>query len=201
VVPDPKAGWRALIYTKVKNAVVLIAGSLVLAVSVLVSALISGLGERLQNHLGMPGATLHVLDTVVSLAVFILILYLIYRVLPDVKLPRKVVFWASMVVGLLFLAGKLVLGVVIGHNGTASAYGTAASLITLLLWFYYSGQILFLGAEGMKVYLNNRGYVYKSKKYTLRQKTINIQAKNNLQGAAAERFAHGFTKKIRSPKK
>jgi len=53
------------------------------------------------------------------------------------------------------LVGKIVLGVVIGHNGTASAYGTAASLITLLLWFYYTGQILFMGAEGIKVYLKN----------------------------------------------
>jgi membrane protein len=201
VIPDPDAGWKQTVYIKLKNAAVLIIGSLVMAVSVLVSALITGLGRRLQDQLGVPEQTLQVINIGASLAIFVLMLYLIYRVLPDVKLPRKVVFWTSLLVGLLFLVGKVVLGVVIGRNGTATAYGAAASLITLLLWFYYTGQILFIGAEGMKVYLNNRGYVYKAKKYTLRQKTVNIGVKNNMSGQATERFAHGFTKKIRTPKK
>ena len=201
VVPDPAAGFKQAIYIKLKNAVVLIAGSLVMAISILVSALITGLGHRLQDQLGIPSATLQVINLIASLGVFVLMLYLLYKVLPDVKLPRKVVFWVAVVVGLLFLVGKIVLGVVIGRNGTATAYGAAASLITLLLWFYYTGQILFVGAEGIKVYLNNRGYIYRPKKYTLRQKTINITAKNNLQGQATERFAHGFTKKVRSRKK
>jgi membrane protein len=198
VVPDSKAGFKQLVYTKFKNAVTLVLGSLVVTVSVLASALISGLGRHLQDKWGTPPLTLQLINIGVSLAVFVLILYLIYKVLPDVILPRKVVFWASMIIGLLFLVGKIILGVVIGHNGTASAYGTAASLITLLLWFYYTGQILFMGAEGIKVYLNRRGHIYKSKRYALRQKTLNIYAKNNLAGQSAEAFAHGFTKKTRS---
>lgn len=200
VVPDPTAGIRHTIYNKIKNALILIFGSLIVAASVLATALVSALGDRLQESLGIPSFTLQVINIAGSLAVFVLILYLIYRYLPDVFLPRKVVFYAALIIGLLSLIGKIILGVVIGHNGTASAYGAAASLITLLLWFYYSGQILFLGAEGMKVYLNNRGYVYKPKKYTLRQKTVNLQVKNNVRGRMAERFAHGFTKSVRSKK-
>jgi len=201
VVVDPKAGWKTTLYAKIKNAATLILGSLVVTVSILVSALITGVGKRLQDQLNMPQQTLQLINILASLAVFVLIVYLVYRVLPDVKLPRKVVTYTSLVIGLFFLLGKVVLGAVIGHNGTASAYGAAASLITLLLWFFYTGEILFLGAEGMKVYLNNRGHIYKSKRYTLRQKTINIQTKDNIQGRAAEGFAHGFTKKVRSSKK
>lgn len=201
VITDPKAGIKQLIYVRLKNAVVLIAGSLVIAISVLVGALITGLGTRLQDYLNIPGFTLQILNIGVSFGVFVFILYLIYRVLPDVYLPRKVVFYTSLIIGVLFLVGKLVLGVIIGRNGAAGAYGAAASLIILLLWFYYTAQILFLGAEGMKVYLNNQGYIYKSKRYTLRQKTINITAKNNVRGRAAEAFAHGFTKKVRTKKK
>jgi membrane protein len=199
--PDPKAGFRQLVITKIKNAATLIAGSLVVALSVLVSALISSVGQYLQAKWGTPELTLQLINIGASLAIFIMMLYLIYRVLPDVVLPRKVVFFAAVVIGLLFLGGKIVLGVVIGHNGTASAYGAAASLITLLLWFYYTGQILFMGAEGIKVYLNNRGHIYKSKRYALRQKTVNLYAKNNLAGQSTEAFAYGFTKKIRNPKK
>jgi membrane protein len=200
VVPDPQAGLKLTIYSKVKNALILIFGSLIVAISVLATALVSALGDRLQENLGIPSFTLQIINLVGSLAVFILILYLIYRYLPDVVLPRKVIFYTAVVIGFLSLIGKIVLGVIIGHNGTASAYGAAASLITLLLWFYYSGQILFLGAEGVKVYLNNRGYVYKPKKYTLRQKTVNLQVKNNVRGRMTERFAHGFTKSVRSKK-
>lgn len=201
VITDPKAGIKQIIYIRLKNAVVLIAGSLVIAISVLIGALISGLGTRLQDYLGIPGFTLQLLNIGVSFAVFVFILYLIYRVLPDVYLPRKVVLYTSLIIGVLFLVGKLVLGIIIGRNGAAGAYGAAASLIILLLWFYYTAQILFVGAEGMKVYLNNRGHIYKSKRYTLRQKTINITAKNDLRGRAAEGFAHNFTKSVRKSKK
>jgi membrane protein len=201
VVPNPKAGFKNTVYTKFKNALILIIGSLVITASLLASALISSVGKGLQARYGTPAFTLQVTNIAVSLAVFILIIYLMYRVLPDVVLPRKNVAAASVVIGLLFLLGKVILGYVIGHNGTASAYGAAASLIVLLLWFYYMGQIIFIGAEGIKVYLNNRGHIYKSKRYTLRRKTINIEADNNLAGRSAEAFAHGFTKKIRNPKK
>jgi membrane protein len=200
VVPDPQAGLKHTIYSKIKNALILIFGSLIVAASVLATALVSALGDRLQESLGIPSFTLQIINIAGSLAIFVLILYLIYRYLPDVVLPRKAVFYTAVVIGVLSLIGKIILGVVIGHNGTASAYGAAASLITLLLWFYYSGQILFLGAEGMKVYLNNRGYVYKPKKFTLRQKSVNIRVKNNVRGRMAERFAHGFTKSTNSKK-
>ena len=201
VVPDPAAGIWQNIYAKVKNAVVLILGSLVVVISMLASALITGLGNSLQDSLGVPEATLQIINIGASLAVFVLMLYLIYRVLPDVRLPRKVVFYASVVIALLFLLGKVVLGVIIGRNGTASAYGAAASLITLLLWFYYSGQILFIGSEGIKVYLNNRDHIYKSKRFTLNQKTINITSKDNLKGRSADGFARGFRKNARTKKK
>jgi membrane protein len=197
VVPDPRGGLKRMIYVRFKNAVTLVGGSLVVAASVLVTAVLSAAGSSLSNRLGMPRATLQVINILASLLVFIVLLYLIYRVLPDVRLPKPVVWWAAVVVGLLFLIGKIILGWVIGRNGTASAYGTAASLVTLLLWFYYTGQILLIGAEGMKVYADNRGMQYRSKRYTLKQKTINIKAKNDLSGRMVEKFARGFTKKNR----
>jgi membrane protein len=201
VVPDPKAGWRLTIYNKIKGALILIIGSLLVAASVFATALVAAVGIGLENHLGIPTSTLDFINIVGSLAVFVLLLYMIYRFIPDVTLPRKTIFVTAAIVGVFFLIGKIILGVVIGHNATTTAYGAAASLITLLLWFYYSSQILFFGAEGMKVYLNNRGYVYTPRRYALRQKTVNIQVKNNLPGRMAERFAHGFTKSSRSSKK
>ncbi len=200
VVPDPKGGIMRFVYVKLKNALTLIAGSLIVAALIAVSAIISAAGQTISDHFGMPSQTIQIINTLGSLAIFIIVLYLIYYVLPDVKIRKKTLFYTSVILGFMFLAGKVILGWVIGHNGTATAYGAAASLITLLLWFYYTSQILFLGAESMKVYGNNRGVIYKSKRYTLKQKTINIKTKNNVQGQAVEKFSQGFTRKIRHQK-
>lgn len=197
VTPVEGGGWKRFLYVKAKNIVILIIGSLIVVASIVVTSLLAAAGASLATRTGLPAGTLEVINTLASLAVFIIFFYVVYRVLPDVKLPRKVVLSAAVVVGLLFLIGKVILGWVIGHNGTASAYGAAASLVTLLLWFYYTGQLLFIGAEGIKVYANEHELKFRSKLYTARQKTINIKAKNDLGGEAVEKFSRGFTKKRR----
>jgi Zn-dependent protease with chaperone function len=63
----------------------------------------------------------------------------------------------AMVTSLLFAIGKLAIGLYLGHSGTASTYGAAGSLVVLLLWVYYSAQILFFGAEFTQIYANRYG--------------------------------------------
>jgi membrane protein len=164
VGPDPKGGLKHTIYVKVKNVLLVIAGGLFVIISVAVSALISGLTSKVQDWSGLPPAGVEVINNLVSLSIFVMILYGIYRVLPSVHLPRKLTLVTSLIVALLFIVGKLVLAVVIGRNGTAGAYGAAASLVTLLLWVYYSGQILLLGAEGLKVYAREHGMKLRPKR-------------------------------------
>jgi membrane protein len=81
-----------------------------------------------------------------------LVVSLLYRVLPVVKIAWTALFKTSLAVALLFTVGKLILGIVIGRNGTISAYGAAGSLIALLLWIFYSTQILYLGAAAVSLY-------------------------------------------------
>jgi membrane protein len=156
--------------------------------------LVNAFGHRFNSYAGLPPAGLEIVNNLVSLAVFALIIYLLYRVVPDVQIPRKIVLVTSLMVALLFLAGKVVLAVVIGHNGTASAYGAAASLVTLMLWAYYSAQIMFLGAEGMKVYAYKQALVYRPKKHSLKRETIHIDH-HGLPGRVSEAFARGFKKR------
>jgi membrane protein len=183
---DPKAGIKFMVYTKFKNIFVVGLAGLVAVVSVVLSALITGLGK---------GVGLEVLDILVSLAVFITVLYMVYRFLPDVVLPRWLVLKAAVTVGLLFLVGKFILGFIIGRNGTASAYGAAASLVVLLLWFYYTAQILLLGAEGIKVYGENRRVEFRPKRYAVRLKELDVHAKKDLRGRLLEAFSRGYKAK------
>jgi membrane protein len=184
-VPDPKGGIKRTIYVKVKNVILIILGGTAVVASLLASTLIIGLAKRSSLHSG-----LEVVNSLVSLAVFVLLLYLIYKVIPDVKLPNKVVLGASFSIAILFLIGKVVLGIIIGRNGTASAYGAAASLVTLLLWIFYSGQLLFLGAEGIKAYGLNHALIFDPKRFNLKRATVVLDSKGP-GGRLIEAFMRG----------
>jgi membrane protein len=193
-VPDPKSSIKRTIYTKIKNILLLGCAGLVVIISVVLSTIVSILGDKLKDQYNFPAFAVESMNTVLSLLIFIAILYLIYKVLPDVFIPKKIILSTAVVVGALFMVGKVILAIIIGHNSTASAYGAAASIIILMLWFYYSAQILLLGAEGIKVYGDNHGLVYKAKRYTLKRRTLKVDLQDNLLGRSIEKFAQGYKK-------
>jgi membrane protein len=87
------------------------------------------------------------INFVVSLAIVSVVIALIYKLLPDVKIKWKDVWTGAAVTALLFVIGKYLIGLYIGNGAVASAYGAAGSLVLLLVWVYYSSCILLLGAE------------------------------------------------------
>jgi membrane protein len=93
----------------------------------------------------------------VSFVVVMLLFAMIYKFLPDVKLAWRDVWIGAVVTSFLFNVGKLVIGLYLGHASVGSAYGAAGSLVVFVLWVYYSGMILFFGAEFTKVYANRFG--------------------------------------------
>lgn len=185
-VPDPKAGLKFTIYTKLKNLSVIGLAAVVALASLVASSLLNGFGKSVW---------LDVLNNAVSLVVFIVVLYLVYKILPDVSVPRGLALKTAMVVSVMFLVGKIVLGIIIGRSAKASAYGAAASFVALLLWFYYSGQIFMLGAEGIKVYGDNHKLRFAPKRYAVKLKELDVYAKKDLRGRLLEAFARGYKSK------
>jgi membrane protein len=196
VVPDPKAGIKRTVYVKVKNVFLVLLAAIFVTASLVASAIIVGFSSKLTQRLGISSLAVQILNSLISLLVFILILYLIYLTLPDVKIPKKMALITSAYVSLLFLIGKIALGIIIGRNSTASAYGAAASLISLLLWLYYSAEILFLGAEGIKVYAEEHSIQMQPKKFNIKRTTITLDAPG-LTGKLAEAWTRGFNKGTR----
>ena len=92
-------------------------------------------------------------------ASFVLITVLfaaIYKVLPDCKIAWADVAIGAFVTSLLFVAGKFLIGLYISNSAFASSYGSAGSLLVILLWIYYSAQIFLLGAEFTRVFADRR---------------------------------------------
>ena len=92
-----------------------------------------------------------------DIGIVILLFAMIFRFLPDVKIKWRDVWVGATLTAILFAMGKFLLGLYLGSGAAGSAYGAASSLITLLLWIYYSAQILLFGAEFTQVYANSFG--------------------------------------------
>ena len=105
---------------------------------------------------------------VFDLAVVILLFAMIFKYLPDAKIQWRDVWIGAAITAILFAIGKWALGLYLGSGSAASAYGAASSLITLLLWVYYSAQILLFGAEFTQVYACAAGRGAKPGEYAVR---------------------------------
>ena len=93
----------------------------------------------------------------VAVGLLALLFALIYKVVPDVKIGWRDVWYGAAVTALLFTIGKALIGIYLGKAGVGSPYGAAGSLVVLVVWVYYSAQILFLGAEFTQVYARRFG--------------------------------------------
>jgi membrane protein len=137
-------------------AMVLGVGFLLL-VSLAVSAFITGLTRFIGGLVGEAAVIAHLLDIVISFGSVTLLFAMIYKFLPDVEIHWKDVWIGAALTSVLFTIGKFLIGFYLGTSGVTSAYGAAGSLITILLWVYYSALIFFWGAEFTQVYAMQYG--------------------------------------------
>lgn len=157
VAPKPGLGvWGFVRQRFVSFAMVLGVGFLLL-VSLVVSALLAGITELLNGFFNGAAFIAHALDVFVSFAFITLLFAIIFKFLPDARIQWRNVWIGAALTSLLFTVGKFLIGLYIGTSGVTSAYGAAGSLITVLLWVYYSSLIFFLGAEFTQVYATRFG--------------------------------------------
>jgi membrane protein len=128
-----------------------------LLVSLVLSAALAAAGAFLIRLLPDWEVVLHLVNLAVSFAVITVLFAMIYKVLPDTRVAWSDVWLGAVVTSLLFSLGKLGIGLYLGKSSVSSAYGAAGSFAVLLLWVYYSSQLLFLGAEFTQVYARRHG--------------------------------------------
>ncbi|MDB6123230.1 MAG: Ribonuclease [Pedosphaera sp.] len=129
-----------------------------LLVSMVVSTALAALNKYFAGMVPDLHILWQILNVVVSFSVITVLFAMLYKVLPDVKIAWKDVWIGAAITSLLFTLGKFGLGMYLGKSAVASTYGAAGSLVVILLWVYYSSQILFFGAEFTQVYACRFGH-------------------------------------------
>ena len=118
-----------------------------LLVSLVISATLAAIGKFFGGLLPLPGFVLGAINFGVSLAGVAVLFALIFRYVPETKVPWREIRIGATVTALLFTIGKLLIGLYLGKAAVGSAYGAAGSLVVVLVWVYYSAMIFFFGAE------------------------------------------------------
>ncbi len=159
VKPKPGQNFiKSLLKDRIKSFGVVIGTGFLLLVSLIISSLISALSSYINKVLvTIPVFLLDSIDIVISILIIFILFGMIFKGLPDVELEWRHVWFGSLVTSVLFVLGKYLIGLYIGQSTLGSTYGAASSLVILLLWVYYSAQILFIGAEFTQVYAEKLG--------------------------------------------
>jgi membrane protein len=135
-------------------AAVLALGFLLL-VSLLVTAGLAAAGRFIAPY--MPEGVLHIFSMVVSFAVVTVLFAMMFKWLPDVTVAWRGVWLGAFLTALFFEIGKAAIGFYIGKQGLESTYGAAASIVVVLIWVYYTSQIVLMGAEVTHAYSKQTG--------------------------------------------
>jgi membrane protein len=149
----PKPGqkfWKSVRNQLFSFGLVLSIGFLML-VSLVLTTLLSAFGEWISAHFSsLATVLLHLLNFALSFTMVTVLFALMFKVLPDARVNWRYIRRGAVLTAFLFILGKYALGFYFGRFQPASAYGTAGSIVLILLWVSYSCMILFFGAEYTK---------------------------------------------------
>ncbi|HEY4198519.1 MAG TPA: YihY/virulence factor BrkB family protein [Mucilaginibacter sp.] len=156
VKPKPRVAWIKLVKDRLLSGSMIVTLGFLLLVSLLVNGALLALSNKLKTFL--PDITislLSVINVLISFAVITVLFAVIFKVLPDAKMKWRDVRSGAVFTAVLFMIGRLVIGIYVSH--TSSSYGAAGSLIVILLWVYYTAAILYFGAEFTRAYADFYG--------------------------------------------
>ena len=157
VTPNPGAHVKAFLVDRLRSFGLVVAVGFLLLVSLAVTAALAALSGWLARRSPSIPVVWSTVNVLASLLVTTALFALLYRFLPDVRLRWRDVMTGAFVTAVLFTIGQQLIGLYLGQSSVASSYGAAGSVMILLLWVYYSCQILLFGAEFTRIYAQRHG--------------------------------------------
>ncbi len=144
----PSNSILGFLVSRVTSFAMVLGIGFILLVSLVVNAVAVGLSGKIGEYFSIVGEiSLAVIGVIVSIAMTAGVFALIFKYLADVRIRWREVLWGSLFTAVLFSLGRFGISYYIGNSTITSGFGAAGSLVALLVWTYYSSQIVFLGAE------------------------------------------------------
>lgn len=172
----PKKGWLKLIINRLLSFSLIVSLGFLLLVSLVINSVVVSLGERIGQIIPQIDTVLvQVMNNVLTFAAVMAIFMVIFKVLPDVILRWKTACIGAFFTALLFTLGKYLIGVYIEKGNPGSTFGSAGSIIVILVWIYYTATILYFGAEFTQVYAEKYDGGIQPTKYAVHLKTVVVE--------------------------
>lgn len=143
---DWSSGWRGVIRDRFLSFGMVLGIGFLLLISLMISAALAVIGKFFGSFAWFPTGVWELFNFVISVTVITAMFAVIFRFVPDVRLPWGSILRGAAVTAILFTVGKTAIGLYLGKAGVGSAYGAAGSLVVLIVWIYYSAQIFYFGA-------------------------------------------------------
>jgi membrane protein len=157
VPPRPDRGVLGVVQERGASFLMVLVVGWLFLLSLMLNAAIAALDHWFAGHLPAFNDLLKAAHFVISSGVGALLFAMIFKYVPDVRIAWRDVWVSAAVTSLLFLVGQWVIALYLARSAVASAFGAAGSVVIILVWVYYSSQILFFGAELTKVYAKKHG--------------------------------------------
>jgi len=163
VEPKPGASVKKFLVNRAQSFGLVLAIGFLLLVSLVINTLLAAAAGWVERQAPLVPLFWDAANFVTSLGVITVLFAMLFKFLPDVELRWRDVWTGALVTSLLFGIGKYVIGLYIARSATATSYGATGSVLVVLLWVYYSAQILLLGAEYTRVRTQERRGAPKTK--------------------------------------
>jgi membrane protein len=124
--------------------------------SLLASTGLAAIGRYMHGQISLPVPVLGGIDFCVSVLVFTALFAFVFKVVPDARIAWHEVRVGAVVTSLLFNIGKLFISQLLGHNRLLLSYGAAASFVVIIVWVYFSAQLVLFGAELTRMHILHR---------------------------------------------
>jgi membrane protein len=186
--PRKGKGFLKLVLNRLLSFSIVVSLGFVLLVSLLVNGVMDALINRLTKM--FPELTVimvYVFNLILTFGITVLLFAMIFKVLPDARIKWKHVRAGAFTTAALFMAGKFLIGYYLGHSQLSAAYGTAGSVIVMLLWVYYSAMILYFGAVFTHAYALHGGSRIYPNNYAVWVQQIEVESEKSIQEQPEEK--------------
>lgn len=150
----PKRSILKYLFKHMMSFIILIVLFFVILVSTVINAFLIKHSDSLHANYKFS----YIYEHLASFIALIIVFSIMYKYLGDTKIHWKATFFGGIFTAVLFIFGKIGIGMYIAHSNISSTFGSASVLALLMIWVYYTSQIIFLGASFVKVISNQLGY-------------------------------------------